>query len=187
MRHSTKLLIMSVNIVFETHSLTEDNAGGIATGWHQGRLSPEGRHLARELGNRRRNDGIQAIFSSDLRRATETAEIALGDTAIPILHDWRLRECDYGDLNGMPTVELLRNRRQYLDEPYPNGESWRQAIHRVSHFLENLHLRWEGKRVLVIGHVATRWAFDHYLNHVVLEDLIEADFGWQEGWEYFLP
>jgi broad specificity phosphatase PhoE len=87
----------------------------------------------------------------------------------------------------MPTVELISNRRHYLDEPYPNGESWRQAVHRVNYFLEDLHLRWEGKRVLVIGHVATRWGFDLYLNHLALEDLMEADFAWQEGWEYFLP
>jgi 2,3-bisphosphoglycerate-dependent phosphoglycerate mutase len=178
---------MGIKIVFETHSITEDNERGIATGWHPGRLSSEGRRFAKELGNRRRNDGIQAIFTSDLRRAVETVEIALGDTAIPIFHDWRLRECDYGNNNGMPTVELHSSRRQYLDEPYPNGESWRQAIHRVGRFLEDLHLRWESKHVLVVGHVATRWAFEHYLNHMALEELIEADFHWQEGWEYFLP
>jgi len=178
---------MSINIVFETHSITEDNERGIATGWHHGRLSQEGRRLAVELGNRRRNDDIQAIFTSDLRRAVETVEIALGDTTIPILHDWHLRECDYGDQNGKPVAELHRNRLHYLDEPYPNGESWRQAIHRVGHFLEDLHLRWEGKRVLVVGHVATRWAFEHYLNQMALEDLIKADFSWKKGWEYFLP
>src|SRR5262245_39423872 len=139
---------MAINIVFETHSITEDNERGIATGWHHGRLSPEGRRLATELGNRRCNDGIEAIFSSDLRRAIETVEIALGDTTIPILHDWHLRECDYGDKNGMPTVELHSDRRQYVDIPYPNGESWRQAIKRVGRFLEDLHLRWESKRVL---------------------------------------
>jgi broad specificity phosphatase PhoE len=177
---------MGIYIVFETHSITEDNERGIATGWHPGRLSEEGLRLAVELGNRRRKDGIQTIFTSDLQRAVQTVDIALGDTTIPILHDWRLRECNYGDQNGMPTSELHRHRRQYLDEPYPNGESWQQAVQRVSHFLEDLHLCWEGKRVLVVGHVATRWAFEHYLNHIALEDLMEADFRWQAGWEYFL-
>lgn len=178
---------MGINLVFETHCISEDNERGIATGWHHGRLSQEGRRLATELGNRRRNDGIQVIFTSDLRRAVETVEIALGDTSIPILHDWRLRECDYGDQNGMSTAELHRYRRQYLDEPYSGGESWREAVQRVGRFLEELPLRWEGMRVLVVGHVATRWAFEYYLNHVALEALIEADFAWREGWEYFLP
>lgn len=40
--------------------------------------------------------------------------------------------------------------------------------------------------MLIIGHVATRWAFDHFLNGIPLEDLIIAKFDWREGWEYIL-
>jgi hypothetical protein len=39
----------------------------------------------------------------------------------------------------------------------------------------------------VIGHVATRWGLDHFLNGIPLEDLDRAEFHWQEGWEYVLP
>ena len=39
----------------------------------------------------------------------------------------------------------------------------------------------------VAGHVATRWALDHFLGGVALEDLMAEDFAWQEGWEYRLP
>jgi 2,3-bisphosphoglycerate-dependent phosphoglycerate mutase len=178
---------MATQIVFETHSLSEDNQRGIATGWRDGRLSERGRILAGELGARRRSDGIQAVFTSDLGRAVETARIAFAGVPTPILCDWRLRECDYGELNGQPAAELHRDRRRYLDAPYPGGESWRQAIERVGRFFPDLRLRWQGARVLVIGHVATRWAFDHLLDGVALEELIEADFGWREGWEYQLP
>jgi broad specificity phosphatase PhoE len=181
-----KTIAMSIQIVFETHSISEDNERGIATGWHHGRLSEKGRMLATELGQRRRNDGIQAVFTSDLRRAVQTAEIAVRDTPIPILHDWRLRECDYGDKNGMPAAQVHQNRRHYLDEPYPGGESWRQAVYRVGRFLPDLHTRWEGTRVLLIGHVATRWALEHYLNGAPLENLIKADFHWRPGWEYLM-
>ena len=111
---------------------------------------------------------------------------AFGGSAVPVLHDWRLRECDYGECNGMPVVELHAGRRVHLDQPYLCGESWRQAVARVGRFLNDLPLRWQGQRVLVIGHVATRWALDHYLSDVRLEDLIEQDFAWQEGWEYQL-
>lgn len=176
-----------IEIVFETHSWSEDNDRGIATGWDHGRLSERGRELAGELGERRRDDGIAAVFCSDLRRAIETAEIAFDGSGLPILLDWRLRECDYGDLNSTPASELHRGRRRYLDTPYPGGESWRQAVTRVCRFLDDLPSRWTGKRVLIIGHVATRWAFDHRLNGVPLEELIAADFGWREGWEYRLP
>lgn len=62
-------------LVFETHQISEDNEAGRATGWLPGRLAARGREEAAELGRRRRDDGLAAVFCSDLRRATETAEI----------------------------------------------------------------------------------------------------------------
>jgi 2,3-bisphosphoglycerate-dependent phosphoglycerate mutase len=175
-----------IQVVFETHSISEDNERAAASGWSHSRLSPRGRELARELGQRRRGDGIDAVFSSDLRRAAETAEIAFAESAIPILLDWRLRECDYGELNAGPAAEHVAGRARFLDQPYPAGESWRQAAARVGRFVADLPSRWEGKRVLVIGHVATRWGLEHYLAGMALEELVEAGFSWQEGWEYRL-
>jgi 2,3-bisphosphoglycerate-dependent phosphoglycerate mutase len=171
-------------VVFETHSITVDNEQGRATGWLPGQLSARGQTLARQLGRRREDDGITAVFTSDLGRAAQTASIAFETTAIPVLHDWRLRECDYGSRNGMTASELHAGRLEHLDQPYPGGESWRQAVHRVSRFLADLPLRWNGRRVLVIGHVATRWGLDHFVNGIPLEELVQEDFAWQEGWEY---
>jgi hypothetical protein len=42
----------------------------------------------------------------------------------------------------------------------------------------------DGRRILVIGHVATRWAFDEHLGGVPIEDLVRAAFAWREGWEH---
>jgi broad specificity phosphatase PhoE len=103
-----------------------------------------------------------------------------------VLYDWRLRECDYGQSNGMPAAELHASRPDYVDRPYPGGESWRQAVARVARFLGDLPLRWSGMRVLVVGHVATRWGLDHVIGGAAVEDLAVADFAWQEGWEYRL-
>ena len=177
---------MAIGLVFETHSTTVDNEQGRASGWLPGQLSEQGRMQARELGRRRSGDGITAVFSSDLARAAETASVAFAGSAIPVLYDWRLRECDYGQRNGMPAAELHADRREHLDQAYPGGECWRQAVTRFGRFLGDLPLRWNGQRILVIGHVATRWGLDHFLGGVPLEDLIEQDFAWREGWEYQL-
>ncbi len=177
---------MATEIVFETHSLSEDNHAGRATGWLPGRLSASGRELARELGARHADDGIEVVFSSDLGRAVETVTIAFGTTATPILLDWRLRETNYGDLNGMPAAILHADKKRYLDEPYSGGESWRQAISRVRRFLGDLQADYAGKRVLVIGHVATQWAFEEAMNGVPLDESIAVPFQWKEGWEFRL-
>jgi 2,3-bisphosphoglycerate-dependent phosphoglycerate mutase len=178
---------MAIDIVFETHQWSEDNERGIASGWLPGKLSMRGRADARERGRRRRSEGIAAVFTSDLGRAVETAEIAFTGTTIPILHDWRLRECDYGELNGVPVETIHADRYKHLDLPFPSGESWRQAIERVGRTLKDLPMRWNECRILIIGHVATRWALDHFINGVPVEDLLAAEFGWRsEGWEYRL-
>ena len=102
--------------MFETHSISEDNELGLASGWTHGPLSEQGRELARGLGARRRDDGIDTVFASDLHRALETAILAFEGETIPILLDWRLRECDYGQLTRQPAVEMHRDRDQYLDD-----------------------------------------------------------------------
>jgi alpha-ribazole phosphatase/probable phosphoglycerate mutase len=175
---------VTIQVVFESHCTTVDNEEGRATGWLPGQLSAQGQALARQLGRRRGDDGISAVFSSDLARAAQTASIAFGQSAIPVLYDWRLRECDYGSRNGMLVSQLHAGRLEHLDEPYPGGESWRQAVTRVGRFLADLPLRWDGSRVLVIGHVATWWGLDHVIKGVPLEDLARQDAAWREGWEY---
>jgi alpha-ribazole phosphatase/probable phosphoglycerate mutase len=83
---------LNASLVFETHSLSEDNERGAATGWLPGRLSARGRELARELGERHRDAEFRVVLSADLRRASETAEIAFaGRENVPVLLDWRLR------------------------------------------------------------------------------------------------
>jgi broad specificity phosphatase PhoE len=176
---------VAVEIVFETHSLSIDNERGIATGRLPGELSEEGRRLARELGERRRNDAIACVFTSDLRRAVETAEIAFAGSGIEVREDERLRECDYGELNGA-AVEQLEPRSRFIDEPFPGGESYRDCVQRMRSLLADVEREFDGRRVLVIGHSAQRWALRRLLEDVPLEQLVDAPFDWQEGWEYVL-
>jgi len=165
---------MSVDIMYETHSLTEDNEQGIATGWLDGRLSARGRALAEELGQRRRSDGIAVVFTSDLGRAVETAEIALKGSGIRGVQDARLHECNYGQHNGLPTAQLSAERMRHIDVAYPDGESSRQAVERANAFLTDALREWDGARVALSGHVATRGALDYLLVGVSLEDRVRA-------------
>jgi broad specificity phosphatase PhoE len=176
-----------IRLVYETHAISEDNEAGRATGWLPGRLSSRGRAGAVELGARRRSDGLAAVFCSDLGRAVETASLAFDGSGLPVLLDWRLRECDYGEWNGGPVVVVHGSRVARLAEPYPGGgESWRQAVERVGRVLADLPLRWAGERVLLVGHMAVWYGLEHHLAGRSLEDLLVQPFEWQEGWEYEL-
>jgi broad specificity phosphatase PhoE len=171
-----------LDLIYETHSITTDNEAGIATGWLPGELSAAGRDLARELGQRRL--GVDAVFSSDLGRALETVAIAFGESDVPVFYDWRLRECDYGALNGAPAGEL--EAVKHVEVPYPGGESYRDVVARVASFLDDLRRGWAGKHVVAVSHAAPRWALRHLLDGVPLEQLVDAPFDWQPGWEFRL-
>jgi broad specificity phosphatase PhoE len=171
----------AVELVYETHSLTVDNETGIATGWLDGELSERGREQARLLGERRRD----VVYASDLGRAVETAEIAFGDTGIPVHLDPRLRECNYGELNGGPAAELDAVRRlSHVDEPFPGGQSYRQVVEATRAFLDDVAARHDGCKVLAIAHSANRWAIQHLLEGAPLQELVAAPFDWQERWLY---
>ena len=175
-----------IELVYETHSLTTDNEEGLATGWLPGRLSERGRELARALGERRRDDDLAAVISSDLARAVETAEIAFAGSGIPVREDRRLRECNYGELNGRPVAEIDAERVRRIDEPFPGGESYREVVDRTRDFLDDLSPEFDDARVLLIAHSANRWALEHLLLGTPFEELVLAPFEWQEGWTYRL-
>ncbi len=173
--------------MYETHATTTDNEAGIATGWLPGELSDQGVDDARELGKRRRGDRIDAVYTSDLARAVTTAEIAFAGRAIPIFQDWRLRECNYGELNGAGVARIDAGRRHGVDVPFPGGESYRDVADRTADLLHDLVRERDGQRVLLIAHSANRWALQHLLLGIPLEDLVDAPFAWQPGWEFTVP
>ena len=173
-----------MELIYETHSTTVDNERGIATGWLDGELSERGRELARLLGERRRDADV--VYASDLGRAVETAEIAFGGTGTPVHLDPRLRECDYGELNGRPSAEIEARRSSHIDQPFSGGQSYRQIVDATRALLDDIAARHDGHRVVLIGHSANRWALQHLLEGVPLEDLVAAPFEWQEGWLFRL-
>jgi 2,3-bisphosphoglycerate-dependent phosphoglycerate mutase len=172
-----------LTIVFETHATSLDNEAGLASGWFDVDLSPAGEAQARALGERRGADAIAAVHCSDLRRTRRTAQIAFAERGVPIVVDARLRECDYGDLTRQPAASL-DPRERYIDAVFPGGESLTQAVQRVARWLDDARDVHAGATILVIGHRATFYAFEHLLRGVPLRDAVRAPWTWQPGWTY---
>lgn len=175
-----------VTITFESHGTTLDNEAGLSSGHFDVELSALGKKQARELGERRSDEQFDAIFCSDLRRSYETAEIAFASRNIPITKDARLRECDYGDFTRHPSSEIESEKGSRITVPFPGGESYEQCAARMKSFLDDLRGRYDGKRILVIGHRATQYGLEHWLNGVPLNTAVTAPWHWQPGWTYEL-
>lgn len=175
---------MAVSITFVTHATSLDNEAGLASGHSDVALSDRGRREAREAGQRFAGEAIAAAWSSDLRRAWETAEIAFEGGDVPLHRDPRLRECDYGDLTRRPTAEVDALRPQCIDRRFPGGESYEAVAARVRDFVHEVARDFAGRRIVVVGHRATQHALEHVVNGVPLREAVAAPWGWRPRWEY---
>ncbi len=173
-----------VTLIFESHGTTIDNEAHRSSGAKDVELSELGRQQAKELGARYEGQRIDAVFCSTLRRSYDTAEIAFGGTKVPIVRDGRLNECDYGDLNGKDSKLVDPEKAKRIIAPFPNGESYEQCAERMRSFLDDLSQKYEGRTVMVIGHRATQYGLEHWVNDVPLKDAVTAPWKWQPGWTY---
>ncbi len=177
---------MPVTIVFESHSTTFDNEAHKASGWNDVDLSPLGETQAKERGECRRDDGIDTVFCSDLVRSYRTARIAFEGTDMPIFMDWRLRECDYGEMTQSDSDIVDPEKPNRIKEPFPGGESYEQSNERMKSFLQDLLKFYDNKRVMIVGHRATQYALESLILGKPLEEVVPAPWSWQPGWEYEL-
>jgi broad specificity phosphatase PhoE len=174
-----------VTIIFESHGTTFDNENHKSSGHFDVALSSLGEKQAKELGERHKSSHFDAIFCSDLQRSYATGEIAFGKR-FPIIKDARLRECDYGDWTCFPSETVEAARADHITKPFPNGESYVQTSERIYEFLMDLLKDYENKTIMIIGHRATQYGLEHWINNIPLEKAVTDLWHWQPGWTYEL-
>ena len=177
---------MPLKITYFAHGTTTDNESSLATGWLPGELSELGRRQAAELGQLAANQNFDAVFCSDLKRAVDSAELGFGDK-YKIIFDARLREANYGDFNGK-AENFKNNLTEYINKPFPNGESYQDVEKRLRNFLEFLKTNYNNKRMAIVAHQAPQLALDVILKNKTWEQAIAEDWrqtkSWQPGWKY---
>ena len=174
-----------MKIYFAAHSTSKDNEAEISSGWKDVELSELGVQQSKELEERFKDIKIDLICCSNLKRAVDTVKIAFGDK-IPVIVDKRLRELNYGNFNGKPSEVVGHMKKERIKEPFPNGESYEQAMVRVHEFYKELKEKHPEKTVLVVGHRATQFGLDTLTGGKTLEECLSVPFKWQPYWEYNL-
>lgn len=86
-------------------------APGVAVGWSDPPLSPAGERRARELAEDLAATDLRWIYSSDLRRARQTAELVAAPHGLPVAVATELRELDFGAWEGRSLSDL------WIEEP----------------------------------------------------------------------
>jgi probable phosphoglycerate mutase len=127
------------------HGETDWNADGRLQGHTDRPLTDFGRRQARDLAAALEGEDLAAIYSSDLTRALETAEIVGERLGLPVMLDRDLREKDWGNWEGLTAVE--RDRVEFV------GESTEAHEERILHALRRIsELHPDGSCVLVVTH-----------------------------------
>ena len=110
-------------------------------------LSKEGREQAELAGERLRNYEIEVVYSSQLLRAKETADIINQYLDKPRVIDERWQEADFGGMTGLSDEEMKQKYGDFLakratmteDVPYPDGgENCQMVFHRAFTALKDL-------------------------------------------------
>lgn len=178
---------MSVKITYFVHGTTTDNEQDLATGQAPGELSALGVEQAIDLGNTVADIHFDAVFCSDLKRAVDSAELGFKDK-YEIIQEKRLRECDDGDFTGKPAASFKPRFTEYIDTPFPNGESLKDVERRMADFLAYLKQNYDGKHIAIVAHEAPQLALDVLLRGRTWEEAIAENWrltrSWQPGWEY---
>jgi probable phosphoglycerate mutase len=123
-------------------------------------LTETGRNQVTALGRRLKDFEFDAIISSDLGRTRETAAIIAGFTGHSVELDSRLRERNYGVLEGLTVPEIVEKYSEVFDQfnrddpdyVIPEGESHRQHYQRNVDFFEEFLTGRFGNKAAVIAH-----------------------------------
>ena len=162
-----------IEIRVEGHALTPHNEAGLASGHADVPLSEAGiEHARTKRRHRFANESFDVIYTSDTQRAYETARLIFADRDISIIQDARLRECDYGDYEGLPRSEMEAARPSSHSVPFPNGESYQMVAIRMRDFLDDLVTRGSPQRTLLVAHLATIWMLEYWIEGRALDEVV---------------
>lgn len=175
-------------LILLRHGESEWNLQNRFTGWVDVDLSPKGVHEATQAGKLLKHYKVDYLFTSVLKRAMRTAELALKEMEvieIPTQRDQALNERHYGDLQGLNKTETgekygmdqLKKWRRSYDIAPPNGESLKDTQERVIPYFQNfiLPILAEGKNVFVAAHGNSLRALVMHLDKLSKEEVLELN------------
>lgn len=152
------MIIAKGRVTVVRHSESTYNRDGLWAGWEDPGLTAAGREDAWYAAAHWYGKGVTSVMSSDLRRASQAAEIIAAALDVPLLPaDARLRERHAGIWQGRP-LSLVREDPQFLiwaedqARDIPSGESWGVFVDRLHGSLVDVLEGSGDGHVLVVAH-----------------------------------
>ena len=158
---------MNTILYLVRHGETVDNARQLMQGQTQGELNENGVLQAKALSEQWRNRVIDAVISSDLKRAVDTAAVIAAPHGLEVVTTSLLRERDWGNFTGR-YIPALKN------EPWPeNVESLENLLSRAGEFITYVRQTFPGKKVLAVGHGIVNKAIQAVLYNKSMSEILK--------------
>jgi 2,3-bisphosphoglycerate-dependent phosphoglycerate mutase len=156
----------------------------VFSGWRDSKLTPMGKTQAKALNAELKNKKIDVCITSDLSRSIDTGKLALKGMNVKFEEDTRIRERNYGDLNGYSKSKLLAEDpvkavkyRRFFDFPPPGGESMKMVKNRVDDFCDELlkRIRKTGENVAISCHGNSMKMIRLYFEQMSITESLEQE------------
>jgi len=143
-----------LEILLTRHGQTEWNLRKKVQGKADIELNENGIEQAKKTRDSLKNETIDLILCSPLKRAIQTAEIINQGRNIRIIIDERISERDFGEFEGMPSTDFDFNAFWSYEQnlKYDKAENIRDFFRRVYHFLDCIQTEYAGKKILIVAH-----------------------------------
>jgi len=145
-----------MRIITVRHAQSEFNSSGLATGWMDVELSREGLRQLQKISERLKNEKIDVIYSSDLKRACRTAEEIAKFHDCEFILDERLREQNKGKYQGSPAKRAWDDFRASGEDIFEwtpkEGESLGSVKKRIMDFFDEIKDKHKDRTVLIVSH-----------------------------------
>ncbi len=146
-----------MRLILIRHGETRENSAGIVQGHGPGTISDKGKRQAHSAARTLADVNPDAIYSSDLARALQTARIIAERLNFQdVKTDARLREQCFGAFEGGSTISILRQMKRdktnRLDFNPKGGERGRDFLARVEDFTNEIRTRHREGTVIAITH-----------------------------------
>lgn len=151
---------MTNTIYIVRHGQTEWNLLGKTQGHGNSDLTPKGIEQAELLADSMTKYPIDYIYSSDLGRAYQTAEIIGNKLNIEVERTEALREMNFGTWEGRIIKDIIEEDpelyKMWRNEPHlakiPQGETLSQIKERTDAFIKEINEKYDGKHIVLVTH-----------------------------------
>ena len=151
---------MTNTIYIVRHGQTEWNLLGKTQGHGNSDLTPKGIEQAELLADSMTKYPIDYIYSSDLERAYQTAEIIGNKLNIEFEKTEALREMNFGTWEGRIIKDIIEEDpelyKMWRNEPHlakiPQGETLSQIKERTDAFIKEINEKYDGKHIVLVTH-----------------------------------